>query len=299
MRKKILALSIIGLAVITGVILYNHYPKQKQDVQSEKSSKKQLDYFNNYEKSIAQQKFQLKMRGLCENILVVNRGADYAQWLIKDYNDSCIVTATGCSFPNPSTCPDVVKYDVDLYFINHTKDAKKLALAGWLYDNAKQGKICLEASYATIESAHKADSKLGDLLDDVPAEASMTYEQILNLIRQNDGVGEDSYTNDKYDNYIHFYFDGSNQFQKKMSTVFDESGGYFSIQLIKSIVSRRNGNTETSDDIVNATVFEFRRAKMGSNEDRVVFSIGNDFYDFSQIPPNAGGKIYLYAFSPL
>ncbi len=300
MNKLFFIASMATLVLLISNIFFKNSNRQ------EELNKRQLAYFDNLNSKKINFKHSTKE---CENIMVINKTtiSDYATWLTEDYNNYCIVPATNCNFDYTSCTASVVKYDTDLYFKNHPNDLKKEGLASWLQKNGQKDYFCFDASYQTIENAHIADLNLSGILMELDVQESITFGNVLAFINADNA---NTYANDKYNYYIHFYFNSSGDLKMELSPTFNADGGYFSLQLLKSIVYRRNtnrdanGNLDTSDDIVNTTNIDFRKAKLGDNDDRVVFSIKTgtgdeaDFYDFSQIPPKAI-KVNLYAFSPL
>ncbi|WP_445454635.1 hypothetical protein [Flavobacterium sp. 25HG05S-40] len=293
MNKKKWIIAILLLSVIIGGVYYNKYLKDKILIE------KQEQYFASLNNKSNKDGFR---RDDCEKVLIINKTniPDYTTWGTTDFNNYSIVNYN-CNFDASSCTADVVQFDTEKYFDNHKSDITKENFSKWLQDNGTKGYICFKPSYQNIEKAHRADLLLSGILSSVDADKTKTFQEILDIINEDDST---AYDNDQYDNYIHFYFNFWGTLKMELSPTFSSDGGYFSIQLLKSIIYRRNNNTNSNDDITPATEFEFRNVPLGYSQKRVVFSIktGNgdeaDFYDYSQIPPGTS-DVNMYAFSPL
>lgn len=285
MKKRNWIISTLFLLVITAAAYYINYNSL---------ANKQLRYFESLKDTKALAKPN------CEKVIMIDKAAitDYAAWEAQDSNKDCIVTYT-CSFTPCSA--NVILYDIEKYFDKYPDDVTKVGFSQWLQRNGKY--ICSNASYENIEKAHIADEKLSGLIMDEDIDTIVKFKDIKAVINKTDS---NCYNNDRYNNYIRFYFDKNKHFKMELSPTFRPVGGYYSIQLLKSIEYRRNNNAGTADDIGSETEFEFRYVPIANYKRRVVFSVKTgkneyeaDFYDYSQIPPKSLTRVNMYGFSPL
>jgi hypothetical protein len=194
-------------------------------------------------------------------------------------------------------CP-MPKFYIDIQSILKKKsDYKKAHLAWWLNRYGKY--ICYEETYDIIECAHRIkDSAALEYVDLCKILDIKTLKQIKdeldNQTKQTNYFIRDDYN--KYENYMDFSFNTSDEISFVLKSKYQETGDYFSIPLLRSIAKKYNLN--------NGSAFEFMKADYYGVKDRIVFAVTDSknvrhFYDFSQIPPNAGSRILLRSFSPL